>query len=395
MAKALGIIAEYDPFHLGHEYHLKQAREMTGADLCVSVISGYFTQRGEPALTDKWSRAEMAVSSGVDLVVEMPFVFACNNAGYFAEGGVRILEALGADYIAFGSETADTSRLVETARIRTSMTEKDQDKIRELVKDGLSFPRAQSLVLGEKDTFGPNDSLAIEYIMRMEKAEPIAVKREGVAHDQDGERGSFASASYIRRRLLQGAPFEDVSHLVPKTTLDILKREFDASGFASCDMLYDMLLGKALSTSREELNKVFGAEEGLGSKLKDGFRYASDYEGLIDLLKSKRYTRTRIQRVLVHFLSGLTREKMKTMKPYIRVLAFNEKGARHLKELKKSGDMKLPVVENIKSDMRFFADLRDTLELDIMAADIYNTALKRDLYLNSEFVKKPLKLQAD
>ncbi len=99
--------------------------------------------------------------------------------------------------------------------------------------------------------------------------------------------------------------------------------------------------------------------------------------------------------MLVHFLSGLTREKMKTMKPYIRVLAFNEKGSRYLKELKKSGDMKLPVVENIKSDMRFFADLRDTLELDIMAADIYNTALKRDLYLNSEFVKKPLKLQAD
>ena len=395
MAKVLGIIAEYDPFHLGHEYHLRQAREMTGADLCVAVISGHFTQRGEPALTDKWSRAEMAVSSGVDLVVEMPFAFACNNAGYFAEGGVRILEALGVDYIAFGSETADTSRLVEAARMRSSMTEEDHAKIRELVKDGLSFPRARSLVLCEKDGFGPNDSLAIEYIMRMEKAEPIAVKREGTGHDEEVVCGSFASASYIRRKLLQRASFDEISHIVPNTTLNILKREYEASGFASNSMLFDLLLGKALSNPAEELNKVFGAEEGLGSKLKDGFRYASDYEGLIDLLKSKRYTRTRIQRVLVHFLSGLTREKMKTMKPYIRVLAFNEKGARHLKELKKSGDMKLPVVENIKSEMRFFADLRDTLELDIMAADIYNTALKRDLYLNSEFVKKPLKLQAD
>ena len=150
MPKVLGIIAEYDPFHLGHEYHLKEALKKTEADVAIAAISGNFTQRGEPAIVDKWARAEMALKAGYDLVVEMPFIFACNNAGYFAQSGVSILEALGADYIAFGSETADVEALLEAADARKNLSDEQHQEIKGLVKEGVSYPRALTMVLGDE-----------------------------------------------------------------------------------------------------------------------------------------------------------------------------------------------------------------------------------------------------
>lgn len=398
MTEVLGIIAEYDPFHNGHAYMLEEAvNRMCSRYSClpdeilkIAVISGDFTQRGEPALIDKRSRAEMAVRQGFDLVVGMPVVFCCNNAGYFAKAGVEILEALGATSIAFGSETADVELIRESSLKRSSLSKEDNEELKSLIKEGKSFPAALSMILGDDEKLGPNDNLAAEYIRHMKNAVPIAIMRHGADHDGNEGNDSIASASFIRRRLLEGEPLEAVSHLIPLSTLDVLKREYEAHGFCSPDMLFKLIASKAAVSSDDELNAVYGAEEGLGSKLKDEFRYATGWEGLIWALKSKRYTRTRIQRVLIHMITGLTKDMVHNAKPYIRLFAFNERGSAHLKALKKSGALTLPIIENIASDLKDHPELRSTFEMDILSSDLYNIALGRDLYTNSEYVKKPL-----
>ncbi len=398
MTKVLGIIAEYDPFHNGHAYMLKEAvncvsdvYDCAPDDVIrIAAISGDFTQRGEPALIDKWSRAEMAMRQGFDLVVGMPVVFCCNNAGYFAKAGVEILESLGAEVIAFGSETAHLQTLLNAAHRRNAISEEQQEMIKRLVKEGRSYPAALTAALNENVQFGPNDSLGIEYIRHMKKAAPVTVMRRGAEHDSEESEGPIASASFIRRKLLEGEPLEAVSQLIPSSTLDVLKRESEAQGFCSPDMLFKLIASKVASSTDEELNAVYGAEEGLGSKLKDEFRYATGWDGLLWALKSKRYTMTRVQRVLIHMLTGLTKDMVHEAKPYIRLLAFNDRGAAHLKSLKKSESLTLPIIENIRADLKDHPELRSTFEMDILSADLYNIALGRDLYTNSEYVKKPL-----
>lgn len=398
MSKVLGIIAEYDPYHNGHALMLKEAvssvcdvYSCAASDVIkIAAISGEFTQRGEPSLVDKRSRAEMAVRQGFDLVVGIPVVFCCNNAGYFAKAGVDILESLGAEVIAFGSETAHLQTLLNAAHRRNDMTSEQQEIIKSMVKEGKSYPAALAAVLNENVQFGPNDSLGIEYIRHMKKAAPVPVRRRGADHDSCGSDGIIASASFIRRKLLEGETLEAVADLIPSTTLDVLKREYEAHGFCSPDMLYKLIAAKVASSTDEELNAIYGAEEGLGSKLKDEFRYADGWDGLVWMLKSKRYTMTRVQRVLIHMLTGISKETVHEAKPYIRVLAFNERGAAHLKAVKKSEEDMLPIIESISSDLKEHPELKSTFEIDILSSDLYNIALGRDLYTNSEYVKKPL-----
>lgn len=389
--KAVGIIAEYNPFHNGHKYHLEQALTESGADVCVSVISGNFTQRGEIALLDKWTRAEMAVRNGVNLVVEMPTVFACSNAGYFAEAGVEILEALRAESICFGSESGNTEELNRIAREIEYNMEKLEEEIKTGVKDGLSYPRARSQAIlrlfGENAASvieSPNNILAIEYIRRMKNARPLAVKRLGAGyHDTDSLDG-MASATAVRKLLKEGG---DISRMVPEFSREILNR--NRGRLTDSSMLTPLIIQKVLMTSAEDLNRIFGAEEGLGNILKSRVRYWKSYEDIIDDLKSKRYTRTRIERMLVHTLLGTKREDMMSASKYIRVLAFDEKGSRYLKQVKKAGSCKLPVITNINKDAACFPEISMTLEKDILATDIYNMAAGLDLYYNSEYVKKP------
>lgn len=158
--EAVGIIAEYNPFHKGHKYHLDEALERSGAEVCIAVISGNFTQRGEIALLNKWTRAEMAVKNGINLVVEMPAVFACSNAGYFAKAGVEILESMNADYICFGSESGNTEELSRIAREINAERQNLEDEIKVGVKEGLSYPRARSRAV--RRILGENTAALIE-----------------------------------------------------------------------------------------------------------------------------------------------------------------------------------------------------------------------------------------
>ena len=389
--KSVGIIAEYNPFHNGHEYHLEQALTESGADFCVSVISGNFTQRGEIALLDKWTRAEMAVRNGVNLVVEMPTVFACSNAGYFAEAGVEILEALGTDFICFGSESGNTEELSRIAREIESARPILEKEIKAAVKGGLAYPRARSRavsnLLGDKAASvidSPNNILAVEYLKHMKNARPLAVKRRGAGYHDTDIQEEMASATAVRQMLHKG---KDISRAVPDISREILEQ--NRGGFTSSDLLTPLITQKVLQTSAEELNSIFGAGEGLGNIMKNRVRYWKTYEDIIADLKSKRYTRTRIERVLVHTLLGIKRVDILSASKYIRVLGFDEKGSKYLKQLKKSEECPLPIITNINKDWGAFPEAHTTLEKDILAADIYNLACGRDLYAHSEYVKKP------
>ena len=385
MKKAVGIIAEYNPFHNGHKYQLDEAMKISKADISIAVISGNFVERGEPAIFDKYVRTEMALKQGIDLVVEMPSIFAMNNSEYFAKAGVEILENLGCEYIAFGSETGDIEKLSERAERLKNISKEDEEKIRNLIKEGYSYPRALETVCfaidcnseHRENPLGSNDILAVSYLKNIKSMKPIIIKRKG--------KGHIETATEIRDRIINGKSIKD---FVPKETNKLYKEHKKKS--ANSELFYELIIQKILSSSEDELNAAFGAEEGLGSKLKKNVRKYKCFEDIVNDLKSKRYTRTRVNRVIFNILLGIDKNKVDSANNYIRVLGFSKDGANYLKEVKKNKVSKLPIITNInKEDV---SKIRETLKIDVLATDLYNLVTKKDLYLDSENVKKPLKL---
>ena len=385
--KCVGITAEYNPFHNGHLYHLEQSKLATGAQISIAAMSGNFVQRGHMAICSKWERAEAAVKCGIDLVVEIPTVFACNSAPVFASAAVEILENLGADWISFGSESGNIEELKEISR---AMNEKEtliEKLVREKVKEGLSYPRARrdavALILGDKkaDLLDlPNNILAIEYLKRIQNAKPVTVKRQGPGYNELEPCEDMASASAIRSMVKSS---KNVETLTPEPSTEMLKKALHPSE----DKIFQIICAKVLTSSREELDRVFAGGEGLGNKLKNEIRKASAYDQLIQRLKSKRYTRTRIERFISHVLLDIGAPDL--YPNYIRVLAFNKAGSRYLKEVKKKGICSLPIITNINKDAQNDVALMSAIEKDILAADIFNLASGRNLYDESDYVRMP------
>ncbi len=385
--KCVGITAEYNPFHNGHLYHLEQSKLATGAQISVAAMSGNFVQRGHMAICSKWERAEAAVKCGIDLVVEIPTVFACNSAPVFASAAVEILENLGADWISFGSESGNIEELKEISR---AMNEKEpliEKLVREKVKEGLSYPRARrdavALILGDEkaDLLDlPNNILAIEYLKRIQNAKPVTVKRQGPGYNELEPCEDMVSASAIRSMVKSS---KNVETLTPEPSTEMLKKALHPSE----DKIFQIICAKVLTSSREELDRVFAGGEGLGNKLKNEIRKASAYDQLIQRLKSKRYTRTRIERFISHVLLDIGAPDL--YPNYIRVLAFNKAGSRYLKEVKKKGICSLPIITNINKDAQNDFALMSAIEKDILAADIFNLASGRNLYDESDYVRMP------
>ena len=385
--KCVGITAEYNPFHNGHLYHLEQSKLATGAQISVAAMSGNFVQRGHMAICSKWERAEAAVKCGIDLVVEIPTVFACNSAPVFASAAVGILENLGADWISFGSESGNIEELKEISR---AMNEKEpliEKLVREKVKEGLSYPRARrdavALILGDEkaDLLDlPNNILAIEYLKRIQNAKPVTVKRQGPGYNELEPCEDMASASAIRSMVKSS---KNVETLTPEPSTEMLKKALHPSE----DKIFQIICAKVLTSSREELDRVFAGGEGLGNKLKNEIRKASAYDQLIQRLKSKRYTMTRIERFISHVLLDIGAPDL--YPNYIRVLAFNKAGSRYLKEVKKKGICSLPIITNINKDAQNDVALMSAIEKDILAADIFNLASGRNLYDESDYVRMP------
>ncbi len=400
----LGIIAEYNPFHNGHLYHLKASQKLGQAEHVIAVMSGDFTQRGEPALYDKWIRAEMAVKNGVDLVIELPFVFACNSAEFFAAGAMGILNRLGCvTHFSFGSESGDLSELLKAAERLTWETEEFKSALKFFLDQGFSFPRARFEAMKEVEgeetgrlLRDPNNILAVEYlkqwILTGRRMEPLTIKRAGKGyHDRDTDH-PLASATAIRQRVGEARPVEEFKDTVPEATADSMKGE-NRAPVTDSEGLFPLLVYKILTSPREELAEILSVGEGLENKLKQAVGKSKTTEELIDAVVSKRYTKTRIRRLLLHTLTNLTKEeffRLLSEPPlYVRVLGFSEKGAKLLRHIKKKECSSIPIISNMNKEVRQDDPIWALLRYDVLAADLYNLAFGRDLYSYSDYVCKP------
>lgn len=343
--KIAGIIAEYNPFHNGHAHHIAETRRKTGCDYVLVCMDGSYTQRGEAACLDKWTRARAALSCGADAVFELPALWAVNTADAFARGGVAVLGGLGCDFLSFGSEDADLELLERLANLRENEPEEVSAALQLKLSEGKSHARARGEALAEylsMDTEklnAPNLTLGVEYIRAIRELklnmQPVAIPRIGGYHDS--AIGTFASASAIREAVRRG---EIPAEAVPEVTGEHLPR---IAGMHDPD---DLLLHTLRTMAKTEIAALPGVAEGLEKRVARCAREASTQEELIDMLKCKRYTRARIARLCAHALLGVTQDMQEkhSLPEYARIIGMREDARPLLAELKARSA--LPIVSD-------------------------------------------------
>ena len=393
--RTTGIIAEYNPFHKGHAYHASQARSRSDADAIIAVMSGHITQRGEITIFDKWSRAQAAVLSGVDLVLELPAVYAVRSAQYFAGGGVRLLHSLGiVDHLAFGAEEAEIDALNIAATAFESASVIDQLKLS--LNDGKTYAAAlaHALVSGGHATAGfilsPNNILGVEYMRALKKyapeMTPLPIKRMGSHYHSTDMSGELSSATAIRLAFRQsGEQFCDVLRALPdvttQMTTDLLTSGRAPSDPVRLDAVILSLIRRMTDTQLQALPEV---SEGLENRLRTSANQAGTVAELLLLMKSKRYPYSRLQRILAHLLLGTDPAQLATFDQtgplYARVLAMNGRGRAALKSI--SSHACIPVVTKTTAHLNsrtyhsgIFTPLQSMLAFDIAATDLFALCL--------------------
>lgn len=371
---AVGIIAEYNPFHNGHLYHLQKVKEMFPNEEIVLIINGNFTQRGEPSIIDKWKKTEIAIEASIDLVVELPYSFATQSADFFSYGAITLLEKLKVDKFVFGSETGDINLLEEIVNAQLHCKEFDP-LVKIYMKLGENYPTALSKALYDltgKSLTLPNDLLGISYVKVIRKngykIKPYCIKRENNYHDKNN-KNKITSATSIREALINN---EDISTNIPafvKKHLTDLHFQEDYFKF----LKYKIMLEQDLSIYQT-------VDEGLNSKIKKEILEAKSYNDLIERLKSKRYTYSKLNRMLNHILCGFTKEVAEKCKEieYIRILGFNENGQRYLNKIKKEAN--IPIITNYSKGHS------KALELEFQSSCCYAATL--DETKKIELIKK-------
>lgn len=376
-----GIIVEYNPLHNGHEYHLQRTKEITGADLLVAVMSGNFLQRGEPAIVSKWTRTKMALFAGVDIVVELPYLFATGKADIFAAGAVSILTALQVDAVCFGSEDGRIEPFLRTVQFIDKHKSRYQSYIKQYAAKGYSFPKAAALAFSALkpdeevvDLSRPNNILGYHYVRAIAEQKspikPFTIQRFAADyHENTMRHGNIASATSLRKTVMErGEPLQTIAPYVPPATLQLLQKSVEREGLVDWERLFPYLQYKIATTSAEELQQIYEMEEGIEHRVQKKLRQAKDFEQLAQQVKTKRYTRTRLQRIFVHTLTNTKKEAAlrflrQPRAPYIRLLGMNQKGRAYLNEKKKT--LSVPLVS---TPSRYFHPM---LEMDVRAAQCH------------------------
>ncbi len=399
--KVAGIIVEYNPFHKGHEYHIKETRRVTGADFVVAVMSGNFTQRGIPACLDKFTRTECALACGADVVLELPFCYATGSAEYFAEGAVTILDKLGCvDSLCFGTESSVPMELYRSTAAFLCEEPADYKKaLQDNLRAGLTFPQARSLAarpfLSEEALSlleSPNAILGLEYCKALYRRKSTmtayAIPRIGAGYHEVSVSGEgFSSATALRTLLTPDTAFPDAFlKELPETAATLLSKKAYAPIF-SADFL--ALYRYAITQKKDGLSTFADVSAELAGRLNKAIPVC-DYESFLDYLKTKQYTRTRIERCLLHILLGLTKEEVDTFRKeeacYARILGFRETAAPLLKSLKKTA--RLPLLTKLAQyKTRCNATEQALLSYDITAAELYTHVVyqKYGVLLPDEF----------
>ena len=333
-----GIVVEYNPFHNGHVYHIEQARKITNCDLLIAIMSPTFMQRGEPAIINKFERTKFALEYGVDLVVELPSVYAIQSANHFAYGALKLLNELGINYLVFGSEKNDLQSLKNAATI--SLSNEYQDLLKEYLKDGQRYAIACNKAFSHYDVDAiklSNDILGLAYLQEIYQhnynIEPLSIKRtnEYLSIEVDS---NIASATAIRHCLLSDS---DISLLTPMAQ-ELLNKTDE---LVYLDDFFSMLKYQLAINSYEQLQKIKGFDEGLEYLFKKYINSASNIDEFVNLVSSKRYPKTRIQRTIVYLLCNIQKNDLNIDVDYLRILGMNTEGQAYLKQQKNKTDYKI------------------------------------------------------
>lgn len=415
--KAVGLVTEYNPFHNGHLYHLNKAMELTGADISVAVMSGDFVQRGELAVLDKYTRASMALNSGVNLVVELPVNYAVSSAESFAAGALKVLDYIKADSIAFGSESGNIERLSKLAHILCDNEDTLYKEISKYTANGISYAAARQKVvekLTDKDTASmltsSNNILAVEYLKAIIKnnyaIKPYTIKRQGDDYNDTDIRSDYASATALRGNLKADniskyIPVkaglilssntnyiysDDITEALFTRLLDILfASSYDKNVFIENVMKYPdvnkEIAGRLYKSAMDMITRT--VPHRAGSKDNEAFSFGS----LCEHIKTKEVPLSRIKRALVRITLGLDKKHMEKYSnaPYIRVLGFDKKGQEYLSYIRKT--VEVPLITKT-------ADYKEMLLDDIHAANIYNmiVAGKYGVKELGDFVRGPVRV---
>lgn len=393
--KVLGIIAEYNPFHNGHKYHIEEAKKQSGANYVIVVMSGNFTQSGNIAIYDKFTRARLATEYGVDLVIELPTIYATSSAENFAYGAVSLLNSLGVvDYICFGSETNNIDTLYTISKTINDNNVQITSKIKEILKSGVSYPVARENALKEylsEDEISildkSNNILGIEYLRALDilnsNITPICIKRESSDFNEtilNKKSDRFTSATSIRNMINQNK-IDLVEKYVPALTYaTILNTEASFN-----DKLYRIVKYKILTSSTENLKNISEVTEGLENKLKGEIIHSMSYDDFITNLKSKRYTMTKIKRMLNNILLDITKDDLSYARTntitYAHILSLGYNGKNLLSLISNNSNIKLITKINDNTLKSLSNDVRKYLNLDILASNIYYT-------LSNEIINK-------
>ena len=377
--KNIGIVAEYNPFHNGHAYHIEQARKIAGGGSVIAVMSASFVQRGEPAAFDKFTRTAMALQGGADMVLELPDILSLSCAERFALGGVRILSASGiADRLCFGSESGDIDALRRAADSKLS-----GDELSSALSSGLSYPAAAAMQLRAHGIVGsnnPNDVLGIEYIRALNRIapaiRPFAVRRIGCGYNENTLPENYASASAVRSALLHLTDFENICRrdvlsaisgsVPPFVLLEIQKQLSEQRAPAALSGLSQAVLYRLRCMTGDELSRIADVSEGLENPILRAAKSASNIAELLDAVKTKRYTLARLKRILFNALLGITREQQETAAYsedalYIRVLGIRQSKLHLLSELQENAALPIVLRRSDAESLPFNA--KQTLEL--------------------------------
>lgn len=409
MSSVLGIVAEYNPFHNGHLYHLIESKKISNADYCIAIMSGNFTQRGEVSIVDKWSKAQMALSNGIDLVIELPTIYSVSSAENFAMGAIKILNSLQiVDFISFGSEVNNISVLDDIANVLAFEPPQYKTLLAHELSRGESFPKAREnalmMYLNNLRRFAnvlsaPNNILGIEYLKALKKLksniQPITIKREGSKYsDANLPRNSkFASATSIRNFFQSSQDLSALQKFVPESTFNILEENFKKGNFVKSLSSFDKeIIFTLRKMSVEEIANLPDVSEGLEFSIKNAVNQCNSTIELLSILKSKRYTQTRLQRILLYSILGITKKDMEMSNltiPYVRILGFNSKGQELISTISKK-NRKLEIISSVKKfmDKKLNNNLRLMMEKDIWATNVYTLGFEYESFANLDYTHK-------
>jgi len=406
MARVLGIIAEYNPFHNGHLYQIEEAKKQTGAEYVVAIISGNFAQRGNTSLVNKWVKTEMALRNGVDIVIELPTVYSISSAENFAEGAIKILDSLKiVDTLCFGTETADFAALNNIANVLYNEPKEYVSILNHELGKGVSYPKAREnalmMYLNDIKRYanilsGSNNILAIEYLKALKKLKsdmrPMSIQRKKVYYNDEKIIDEFASSTAIRK-LVARQQYDELRKVMPTSSYMLLKEEVKRGNIVIDIVKFEKeILYNLRKMSIKEIGELQDVTEGLEYTIKNAANSCNNIIDLINIIKSKRYTQTRIQRILLYALLGITKKDVQNSKkiiPYTRVLGFNKKGREMLSDICNI-NRKINIITSVKKfeDVNINKNLKEMLEKDIFATNVYTLGYEYNSYANLDYTSK-------